>query len=348
MSATTTRTPPCSSPPPSRRRWCWSWTATATTLEQRLCRPRQPAGAALVDRHLQLAGLVYTFVTEHLGFAGFGDEGKVMALAAFGEDTYVERFRDVVRPTPGRRLCRQHGLFQLRRLRPAAALASASSSRRSAPPARADEPLTDQHRDLAFALQAVTRGDRPPHRARPAQASSRSATSCMTGGVALNCVANAKILEHTDVRRIWVPPCASDTGAPLGSALWHYHQTLGQPAQFELTHPFYGRPTATTRCSARCRPPGCATGASPEGAAAAPGGAGPGRRQDRRLVPGPLRDGAARARQPLDPGRPAPRRDARHPQRQGQEARGLPPVRAGRAGRAVGRVLRDRPARSRS
>ena len=46
------------------------------------------------------AGLVYTFVTEYLGFAGFGDEGKVMALAAFGEDTYVERFRDVIRPTP--------------------------------------------------------------------------------------------------------------------------------------------------------------------------------------------------------------------------------------------------------
>ncbi|MFX6930175.1 carbamoyltransferase N-terminal domain-containing protein, partial [Acinetobacter baumannii] len=43
-------------------------------------------------------GLVYTFVTEYLGFAGFGDEGKVMALAAFGDDTYVARFRDVVRP----------------------------------------------------------------------------------------------------------------------------------------------------------------------------------------------------------------------------------------------------------
>jgi predicted NodU family carbamoyl transferase len=49
---------------------------------------------------LNSAGLVYTFVTEYLGFAGFGDEGKVMALAAYGGDTYVERFRDVVRPTP--------------------------------------------------------------------------------------------------------------------------------------------------------------------------------------------------------------------------------------------------------
>src|SRR5262249_8402666 len=45
-------------------------------------------------------GLVYTFVTEYLGFAGFGDEGKVMALAAFGGNTYVERFRDVIRPLP--------------------------------------------------------------------------------------------------------------------------------------------------------------------------------------------------------------------------------------------------------
>ena len=45
-------------------------------------------------------GLVYTFVTQHLGFAGFGDEGKVMALAAFGADTYVDSFRDVIRPTP--------------------------------------------------------------------------------------------------------------------------------------------------------------------------------------------------------------------------------------------------------
>jgi carbamoyltransferase len=62
----------------------------------------------------------------------------------------------------------------------------------------------------------------------------------MAGGVALNCVANAKILEHTDVERLWVPPCASDTGAPFGSALWHYHQTLGKPRTFELEHALYG------------------------------------------------------------------------------------------------------------
>ena len=175
-------------------------------------------------------GLVYTFVTEHLGFAGFGDEGKVMALAAFGEDTYVERFRDVIRPTPDGGYAVNMAYFSydaFGQLRPLRAQVRRGVRRRPrAPTSRSPTGI------------ATSRSPCRPSPRRssstscaPCSASSRSATSCMTGGVALNCVANAKILEHTDVRRIWVPPCASDTGAPLGSALWHYHQTLGQPAR---------------------------------------------------------------------------------------------------------------------
>lgn len=51
---------------------------------------------------------------------------------------------------------------------------------------------------------------------------------------------NARILSETDYHSVWVPPCASDSGAPLGSALWHYHQTLGKPREFQLTHAFHG------------------------------------------------------------------------------------------------------------
>ena len=184
-------------------------------------------------------GLVYTFVTQHLGFAGFGDEGKVMALAAFGEDTYVERFRDVVRPTPDGGYAVDMSYFdydafgQLRPMRRKFVEAFGEARARH-------EPITDQHRDLAFALQAVSE-EIILHIVRAQLGKFPQRDLVMTGGVALNCVANGKILEHTDVRRIWVPPCASDTGAPLGSALWHYHQTLGQPRKFELTHPFYGR-----------------------------------------------------------------------------------------------------------
>jgi carbamoyltransferase len=184
-------------------------------------------------------GLVYTFITEYLGFASFGDEGKVMALAAFGESTYLRRFRDVIKPTSDGSYAVNMDYFSydaFGQLKP--------FTRKFVDmfgPARApDEPITDRHRDLAFALQAVTE-EIVVGVVRSLLEKFPVRDLCMTGGVALNCVANARILERTDVRRIWVPPCASDTGAPLGSALWHYHQTLGQPRGFELKHAFYGQ-----------------------------------------------------------------------------------------------------------
>ncbi len=185
------------------------------------------------------AGLVYTFVTEYLGFAGFGDEGKVMALAAFGDDTYVERFRDVVRPTPDGGYAVNMAYFRYD------AFGQLLPFRRKfidtfGPPRVRGEPLTDRHRDVAFALQAVTE-EIVLHLVRGLLKKHGVRDLCMMGGVALNCVANAKILEHTDVRHLWVPPCASDTGAPFGSALWHYHQSLGHPRGFELKHAFYGQ-----------------------------------------------------------------------------------------------------------
>lgn len=182
-------------------------------------------------------GMLYTFVTQHLGFGNF-EEGTVMALAACGGDTYAAQFREIVR-------LEKDGQFSLNpdylqhdrygRIRP--------FTRKFldifGPPRRGDEPIGDRHRDLAFALQATTE-ETVLHVVRTLAASHPSRNLCLTGGVALNCVANARILRDTDYRRVWVPPCASDTGAPLGSALWHHHQTLGRPRAFEMTHPFYG------------------------------------------------------------------------------------------------------------
>jgi carbamoyltransferase len=189
-------------------------------------------------------GLVYTFVTEYLGFAGFGDEGKVMALAAYGEDTYVERFRDVIRPTPDGGYAVDMAYFSydvFGQLRPFRARFAAAFG----PPRARGEPILDRHRDLAFALQAVTE-EIVVHLVRALVERHEVRDLVLSGGVALNCVANAKILERTDVRRLWVPPCASDTGTPLGSALWHYHEDLGHPRGFELMHAFYGKAYSET------------------------------------------------------------------------------------------------------
>jgi carbamoyltransferase len=184
-------------------------------------------------------GMVYTFVTKYLGFAGFSDEGKVMALAAYGDDTYVQAFRDLIHETPDGRYAVNMDYFDY------TAFGEMKPFRRRffdvfGPPRQRGEPLNDRHRAVARGLQ-VRAEEIVLHVARGLRQASGAKNLCLSGGVALNCVANARVLEEAGFDRVWVPPCASDTGSPLGSALWHYHQTLGKPRRFELTHPFYGR-----------------------------------------------------------------------------------------------------------
>lgn len=183
-------------------------------------------------------GLVYTIVTDFLGFEGFGDEGKVMALAAYGSDRLVEKFRDVVHILDDGTYRVDMSYFaydrygQSRPLKPKFVDAFGAPRRRG-------EPMSDHHRDVARALQVVTE-DVILALVRTLLKKHPSRNIVLSGGVALNCVANARVLEETGVERVWVPPCASDTGAPLGAALWHTHRTLGHPRRGELTHPYLG------------------------------------------------------------------------------------------------------------
>jgi len=188
-------------------------------------------------RFFDSIGMIYTLITQYLGFQAF-EEGTVMALAACGDTTFVEGMRDIVRLEPAGRFSINMDYFShdkygmLRPFKPKFIKAFG--------PVRAPgQMLTDRHRDVARALQIVTE-DVVLHVARHLAANHPSRNLVLTGGVALNCVANARILRDTEFHRVWVPPCASDTGAPLGSALWHHHQVLGKPRGFEMTHAFYG------------------------------------------------------------------------------------------------------------
>lgn len=183
-------------------------------------------------------GMVYTFVTHYLGFAGFADEGKVMALAALGDTTYVEKFRALIKPTDDGRYDVDMSYFDYNAygmLRPFSPKFIAMFG----PPRTSDQPLTQRHKDIARALQALTE-DIVLHVVRGLGRAYPSRNLVLTGGVALNCVANARIRSETEFRNVWVPPIASDSGAPLGSALWHQHQTLSRPRDFILTHASYG------------------------------------------------------------------------------------------------------------
>jgi carbamoyltransferase len=187
---------------------------------------------------LESLGILYAVTTQHLGFEALREEGTVMALAACGGDGYVSAFREIVRLTEDGRYVFDWSYFHYPRygmLQPF----TRKFHDRFGPPRRRDEPLTDRHRDLARALQ-TTIEEAVLHLARGLRSRTSFRNLCLTGGVALNCVANARILRDSGFERIWVPPCAGDTGAPLGGALWHHHQTLGGPRRFELTHAYFG------------------------------------------------------------------------------------------------------------
>lgn len=183
-------------------------------------------------------GIFYSVLSQYLGFQANHDEGKVMGLAAYGSRKYVTLFRDLLRLEPNGRYRINMDYFSYDcygMARPWKPLLESKFG----PARRPDEPLSDRHRDLAFALQTVTE-EAILHLVRGITRELPSRNLVLVGGVALNCVANARILEETEIEQIWIPPNPSDTGATMGSALWHHYQVLGQPRGFTLTHPYYG------------------------------------------------------------------------------------------------------------
>ncbi|MEQ1696349.1 MAG: carbamoyltransferase C-terminal domain-containing protein [Hyphomicrobiaceae bacterium] len=182
-------------------------------------------------------GMVYTLVTRHLGFEVF-EEGTVMALAALGTDRQTAKMRELITLTGDGQFRVDMSYFDFDRY----GLIQPFKQKfvdTFGPPRKRGEPLSDHHKDLAFALQALAE-DVILHVVKAARQRFPSRNLVFVGGVALNCVANARLVAESGFDRVWVPPCASDTGVPLGSALYHTHQTLGQPRRMAMTHAYYG------------------------------------------------------------------------------------------------------------
>ncbi|MFG2104645.1 carbamoyltransferase [Micromonospora echinaurantiaca] len=154
-------------------------------------------------------GLLYEDLTRHLGFLHSSDEYKVMALASYGEPKHLGVLRELVRATP-------EGGFTSEPI-DWGSLAKART---------ADGEMTGDHADLAASVQArleevILDLARWLH-----DASGGASTLAMAGGVALNCVANARIAAEGPYRDVWVQPAAGDAGTALGAAL-HVARDLG-------------------------------------------------------------------------------------------------------------------------
>ncbi len=199
-------------------------------------------------------GLFYSAVTQYLGFPKYGDEYKVMGLAAYGQPEQLELFRDIVRfqnGSAGNGFKLGLDYFSHHRTGPEMSWAQADKTptlgklfseemeRRLGPARATDQTLEQRHRNLAASLQArleeVYLG-----MLRKLAARTGLKAICLAGGVAFNCVANGKIFEATPFEQVYVQPAAGDGGLSVGAAFFVWHQVLGKPRSFVMDHAYWG------------------------------------------------------------------------------------------------------------
>lgn len=154
-------------------------------------------------------GLLYEDLTRHLGFLHSSDEYKVMALASYGRPKHLGLLRDLVRVT-------DDGGFRVERI-DWAGMAKAVA---------AGGELTEEHADLASSVQVRLEEVVLDLSRWLYDASGGAGTLALAGGVALNCVANARLAAEGPYRDVWVQPAAGDAGTALGAAL-HVAGELG-------------------------------------------------------------------------------------------------------------------------
>ena len=99
--------------------------------------------------------------------------------------------------------------------------------------------MEDFHWDMAASVQWVTE-EIMLRMVRDLHERTGARNLCMAGGVALNCVANGRIIREGPFENLWVQPAAGDAGSALGVALFVQHQVLEKPRQFRMEHAFWG------------------------------------------------------------------------------------------------------------
>jgi len=171
-------------------------------------------------------GLLYSAFTYFLGFKVNSGEYKVMGLAPYGEPRFAKTIlANLIELKPD-------GSFRLNQDYFDYCTGVTMTNARfgelfGVPRRRPDDPLAAVHMDLAASIQAVTE-EVVLRLSRSLASESGARNLCLAGGVALNCVANGKVLRDGRFERIWVQPAAGDAGGSLGAALVAYHLELAQ------------------------------------------------------------------------------------------------------------------------
>ena len=196
------------------------WTTTSSAVGR--------GNSLAIQRELHFPhslGLLYSAFTYYTGFKVNSGEYKVMGLAPYGEpkfrDLILEHLVDL----------KEDGTFRLDQSYFDYCTGLTMTNGRfdalfGGPARKPDELLTPRHMDLAASVQAVTE-EIVLRLARALSRESGLPNLCLAGGVALNCVANGKVLRDGAFKRIWIQPAAGDAGGAIGAALSAYHLQAG-------------------------------------------------------------------------------------------------------------------------
>ena len=183
-------------------------------------------------------GIVYTATTQFLGFPHYGDEGKVMGLAPYGEPRFINQFREIIRTDEGGQFRLNLNYFRHHAEgvdmswdhgSPVIGRIFSDEFIRTFGPARSPGAvLTDRDRDIAASLQ-LRLEEVAFHVLNHLHDQTGLTDLGLAGGVAYNSVMNGKILLQTPFRRIFIQPAAGDSGTAVGVCYQIYNEILQQP-----------------------------------------------------------------------------------------------------------------------
>jgi len=183
-------------------------------------------------------GLLYSTITAYLGFSVNDGEYKVMGLAPYGKPRYVNEMRTLVQSETKGQYALNLDYFDF--IHGSKMHSPALNALFGTPSRRKECDITQFHRDIARSLQQILEEvllEKVEYLFRQV----RSANLCLAGGVALNCVANRRILNDGPFDNLFVQPAAGDDGGCLGAAaLAHVHLTGLRHTNHKLQHVFLG------------------------------------------------------------------------------------------------------------
>jgi carbamoyltransferase len=202
-------------------------------------------------------GFLYTAMTMYLGFPFYGDEYKVMGLAPYGEPEYVDIIRKLIRPVgdtfelnldyfthhkTGIRTVLDNGAPMVKPFH------SEKLEKELGPMRKKGEESGRREENIAKSLQVVTE-EIIIHLLRQLHKKTNCPNVCLTGGVAMNSVANGKVTRETPFENVYLPAGAADNGTSFGSAFYVWNRVLGKERKFIQDHAYWGCESSDEDCA---------------------------------------------------------------------------------------------------